>query len=567
VTETTYTPEPAGLPDEALERGVGFFGLLWSSTTSLIGSGWLFGALTAAVIAGPSAIIGWMIGGLLVAVLALIHAELGGLFPVSGGTSRFPHYAFGSFAGATFGWASYLQSTSIAPIEVLATIQYVSNWSFASGWYSKSGSLHGVGILVAVALTLFFALVNVVGIRWLARVSNAIALWKLAVPAATILILLIGHFHGSNFNGFFTKQAPLRAIVETLPAGVVFSLLGFEQAVQLAGEARNPQKDVARAVMGSLLIGVVVYLLVQIAFIGAMNPSFLSAHGGWLGLGNTSSPALQRLNSGPFWTVASMAGVGWLASVLRINAVISPSGTALIYQTTSSRIGFGMSRNGFLPQAFERLNGRTHVPVFGVIVSALIGLLFLLPFPSWNKLAGVVTSISVVMYAGAPLALGALRRQKPEMPRPYRLPAAAFWAPAGFVGATWVVVFSGWQTYTTLIVAMLIGYVVIWLSYTFKLNSKAPAMDWQALPWIAAYLLGLLVILYFGSFGAGGIIGGIGVFKTVLDHGGNNDLGLGGTMLVSAAWALACYYWALARRLPASRVDEYIGGVQSSEVD
>ena len=146
-------------------------------------------------------------------------------------------------------------------------------------------------------------------------------------------------------------------------------------------------------------------------------------------------------------------------------------------------------------------------------------------------------------------------------------PAAALWAPVGFVGATWVVVFSGWQTYTTLIVAMLIGYVVIWLSYSFKLNSTAPPMDWQALPWIVAYLLGLLVILYFGSFGAGGVIGGIGVFKTVLDHGGNNDLGLGGTMLVSAVWALVCYYWALARRLPASRVDEYVGGVYSSEVD
>jgi amino acid transporter len=261
-----------------------------------------------------------------------------------------------------------------------------------------------------------------------------------------------------------------------------------------------------------------------------------------------------------------MAGVGWLASVLRINAVISPSGTALIYQTTSSRIGFGMSRNGFLPEAFERVNRRTHVPVFGVIVSALIGLLFLLPFPSWNKLAGVVTSISVLMYAGAPLALGALRKQKPEMPRPYHLPAARLWAPVGFVGATWVVVFSGWETYTTLIVAMLIGYVVIWMSYVFKGNSKAPAMDWDALPWIAGYLIGLLIIMYFGSFGAGGIIGGIGVFQHVLDHGGNNDLGLGGTMLISAAWALICYYWALSRRLPTSRVDAYIEGVHSSEV-
>ena len=84
---------------EGLDRGVGFLGLLWASEGSIIGSGWLFGALTAASIAGPSAIIAWIVASFIVILLALVHAELGGLFPVSGGTSRFPHYAFGSFAG------------------------------------------------------------------------------------------------------------------------------------------------------------------------------------------------------------------------------------------------------------------------------------------------------------------------------------------------------------------------------------------------------------------------------------------------------------------------------------
>src|ERR1700678_2664752 len=115
------------LDAEGLDRGVGFLGLLWASETSIIGSGWLFGALTAATIAGPSAIFGWVLGSVIILILALVHAELGGLFPVSGGTSRFPHYAFGSFAGATFGWASYLQAASVAPIEVLAAIQYLSS--------------------------------------------------------------------------------------------------------------------------------------------------------------------------------------------------------------------------------------------------------------------------------------------------------------------------------------------------------------------------------------------------------------------------------------------------------
>jgi amino acid transporter len=97
---------PVVLDADGLERSVGFLGLLWASEGSIIGSGWLFGALVAATYAGPSALIGWVIASTIVILLALVHAELGGLSPVSGGTSRSPHYAFGSFAGATFGWAS-----------------------------------------------------------------------------------------------------------------------------------------------------------------------------------------------------------------------------------------------------------------------------------------------------------------------------------------------------------------------------------------------------------------------------------------------------------------------------
>ena len=165
--------------------------------------------------------------------------------------------------------------------------------------------------------------------------------------------------------------------------------------------------------------------------------------------------------------------------------------------------------------------------MFGIVVSALIGLLFLLPFPSWSKLVGVVTSASVLMYAGAPLALGALRRQKPDLPRPYRLPAAHIMAPLGFVLATFIVYWAGWSTYTTLMVALLIGYGLMLVSAALHLNPNQPRVDWGAAVWIFPYLIGMGVISYFGTFGApdggrGGIIGGVGVFKTVL-VGGNND--------------------------------------------
>ncbi len=567
---TLNQPVAPKLDAEGLHRGLGFVGLLWASETSIIGSGWLFGALSAAVIAGPAAIFGWIFASIIVAVLALIHAELGGLFPVSGGTSRFPHYAFGSFAGATFGWASYLQAATVAPIEVLAVIQYASTASFAKGWYTPHtvgpGTLSGDGILVALILLVVFVILNLVGIRWLAKVSNAITTWKVFIPVLAIVILILGHFHGSNFGsaggGFFVHTGVIKSILLTLPAGIVFSLLGFEQAVQLAGEAENPQRDLARAVITSVAIGAIVYILVQVAFIGAMSPALLSSQHGWTGLGPTNpNPQVVKLNAGPFFTVASLAGIGWLATVLRIDAVISPGGTGLIYTTSAARLSFGLSRNGFLPSLFEAVDSRTRVPWFSIVIAAVVGALFLLPFPSWSELVAVVTSASVLMYAAAPLSLMALRKTKPDLPRPYKMSGAEILAPLGFVGACWIIMFSGWQTLTTLAVAMLIGYLLIWLSYTFKANPHAPKMDWVSLPWISAFFIGMLLISYFGDFGPGGIIGGIGPFKNVLSGGGNDDLTLGGTLAATTVWALVIFYWAMRDRLPEQQVDEYVSDV------
>jgi amino acid transporter len=574
-TAPGQAPE-ARLDADGLERGVGFLGLLWSSEGSIIGSGWLLGALTAATVAGPSALVGWVLASFIIILLALVHAELGGIFPVSGGTSRFPHYAFGSFAGATFGWASYLQAASVAPIEVLAAIQYFSSFHFARDWFVKQttgpGTLHGVGYVVAIVLMFVFVVINLIGIRWLARSNNWITSWKVLIPVLTIVVLLATHFHGSNFShggGFFVHGAggAVHAILFAIPSGgIVFALLGFEQAVQLGGEAANPQRDLARAVILSIIIGAGIYTLLQFAFIGALEPKTLAAAHGWTGLGSTNTPALDELNKSPFYAVAKVAGLAWLAFLLRLDGVISPSGTGLIYTTSSSRLSFGLSKNGYVPSAFEATD-RRRVPVFGIVFAAVIGLLFLLPFPSWSALVSIVTSASVLMYAAAPLALGALRRQKPDLPRVYRLPFASVLAPLAFVCATWIIYWSGWQTVTTLMVAMLIGYGLIAVSYGLHLNPRAPKLDWGAALWIIPYFVGILGISYVGEFGPGGIIGGVGPFEHWLEKGGTNPLGwspnaiLYGGLAMSAVWSLIIYYVAMSRRLPPAMVDEYVKDV------
>ena len=112
-----------------LKRHVGVVGLLFASVGSIIGSGWLFGALNASQEAGPAALISWALGGFLILLIALVYAELGVMFPLSGGVVRFPQMAFGHLASFTSGWITYVAVATTAPIEVEAALQYGTKYA------------------------------------------------------------------------------------------------------------------------------------------------------------------------------------------------------------------------------------------------------------------------------------------------------------------------------------------------------------------------------------------------------------------------------------------------------
>jgi amino acid transporter len=111
-----------------LRRDIGLLGLLFASLGSIIGAGWWFGALYASSLAGPASVISWVLGGGVVMLLALTHAELGAMYPVAGGSARFPRYAFGNLIGFTGGWIAFLGAVTVGPIMVEAMLLYASNY-------------------------------------------------------------------------------------------------------------------------------------------------------------------------------------------------------------------------------------------------------------------------------------------------------------------------------------------------------------------------------------------------------------------------------------------------------
>jgi amino acid transporter len=531
---------PASAPrPSTLRRDIGLIGLLWASEGSIIGSGWLYSAKEALVAAGPAALISWGIAAVAIIALAFVHAELGGMFPVAGGTARYPHYAFGGAAGASFGWFTWLQAVTVPPIEVMAVIGYAQHYSWADGWQNANGTLTASGILVAVLLMAVFTAVNFLGVQKLATVNNAATWWKVGVPLLTILVLSVTRFHVSNFTaesgGGFSPFGAHGILSAVSTSGIIFALLGFEQAIQLAGESKNPKRDIPRATIGSILIGAAIYVLLQIAYIAAL-PAVTFMHG-WAKLDYAGI-------SGPWAGLATLVGLGWLATVLYADAIISPGGTGLIYTTSTSRITYGLSRNGYIPAAYESTT-RRGVPWLGMMTAFIVGCVCFLPFPSWKELVGFITSASVLMYAGAPLAFGVFRDKLPEFERPYRLPGGDWLSPAAFIVANLIILWSGWKTNYRLGFAIILGYVVLALSRRFHTNPVRPVMEYRSAVWLLPYLAAMGVITYVSAFGP-------------LKH---PWLTVWTSIPAVAAVSLGVYYWAKGVALPAEQIQANIADV------
>jgi amino acid transporter len=534
--------------DVGLKREMGFIGAVWASESSIIGSGWLFGALYAAQAAGPAAIIAWVIGGVAVVILALIHAELGAMYPVSGGTARFPHFAFGSIAGMSFGFFSWLQAITVAPIECFAVMNYLSHW-WTAVYNPVTKNVTTTGFILTIVLMAVFTGANFLGIKYLSNLNSGLMWWKIAIPVFTIIVLLF-KFHSGNFgssagSGGFMPTGIKGVLSAVVGAGVVFSYLGFEQADQLAGEIKNAQKNLPRAIMVAVAIGTAIYILLQVVFIAAMDPAVLTGAHGWTGLvcpaTGTCNTNIASINSGPFAGLAGLIGLSWLAFILRIDAIISPFGTGLIYQTSASRVSYGLGRNRYFPPILTRTDSRG-VPWVSLILAFVGGLVFLLPFPSWHALVGLVTGASVLMYAGAPLSLGAFRGQVPDAVRPYRLAAWWIWAPAGFIVANFIIYWSGFEVIWKLGIVIVIGYVIIIACMAFDpqrpnlLDPKA----WKAASWLPVYLIGMGIISWQGQYNGGGSLAPVNT----------NRIGLWYDLVIIAVFSIAIFVWALAVKLP-----------------
>jgi amino acid transporter len=488
-----------------LKRHVGVVGLLFASVGSIIGSGWLFGALDASAAAGPAALISWALGGVMIMLIALVYAELGTMFPLSGGVVRYPHMSFGSFASYTTGWITWVAVATTAPIEVEAALQYATKYAPFTEAHKVGGetvhTLTALGYGSAVVLMAVFVVINYFGVKWFAKINNAMVWWKLFIILLVIGAFLFTAFHGENFTSHgFTPSGWHGVFTAVATSGIVFSFLGFRQGIELAGETDNPRRNVPLAVVGSVLITGVIYVALQFAFIGSLDPRILAKSGSWANLSFAN-------DFGPLAALASILGLGWLAILLYADAIISPGDTGLIYTTVTSRISYAMARNGNAPQSLSKTTSRG-VPMVSLVVTFLVGLVVFLPFPSWQQLVGFITSATVLSFASGPLVLVALRKQVPDQERPFRLPGGHTIPVLAFFSSNLIIYWSTWPINWKLFVAVALGLVLL---AVFHVTGRvtAPQLDFKAgATWLLPWLGGLALISYLGDYGGRGVFGG-----------------------------------------------------------
>ncbi len=479
------------------ERSIGIFGLLFAGIGSVIGSGWLFGPLYAAQVAGPAAIISWIIGGLLMTMIALTFAELGSAFPVAGGMVQYAQYSHGPLVSFMTGWMVWISSVAVAPVETMGLIHYMAN--YVPGLVTKVQNvtvMTKTGIFLGAIIMFLMCYLNYQGAKFFSKSNSVITAIKLIVPIMTVLVLVCMDFHATNFfataSGGFSPYG-WHGILAALPiGGVIYSFIGANTVLQLAGETKNPQRNIPLALIGSVIFCIILYVALQIAFIGALDMTAISH--GWKALHYEG-------DSGPFAGILSAFGLAWFVIVLYADALISPFGTGYVYTASTARVNYALTRIGFFPKYFEKLTQKG-VPSRGIILNYLIGLMLFLPFPGWQDMVSFIISCFIVSYITGPIALMGLRKSHPHQARPFKLPFPIVSSFIAFYACNLLVYWTGWHTVYRMMIAMMIGFA-FFIVHCCRQKNNTWIKQWSTSWWIAPYIIGMCVISYFGTFGQG----------------------------------------------------------------
>ncbi|MFI6394185.1 amino acid permease [Nonomuraea sp. NPDC050540] len=428
---------------------------LWQLTA--IGIGGIIGAgifaLAGAVAnqtAGPAVLISFLIAGVASAAAAFSYAEFAGLIPKAGSAYTYGYAVLGELAGWLIGWDLLLEYTAIVAVVGIGISGYfgflVGNLGLDLPEWMLGAPGTGPGRVVdlfAVVLCLLIAFLLNLGIKAAARFETFVVVLKVAV---VLMVIVVGFFfiNPANYTPFFPFGVT-GAI--TGAATVFFAVFGYDAMSTAAEESKDAQRHMPKAIIYSLAISMVLYVLATLVLTGMQNYQDIDPESG-------------------FSSAFAAVGLSKLAGVIAVGAIIGILTVMFTFMLGVTRVWFAMSRDGLLPRWFARVHPVRRVPsritwIVGIVSALIAGFL---PIREAAELTNIGILLAFVVVC---VAVIVLRYRQPDLPRTFRTPGMPVVPAIGVIFSVWLITFLSPATWLRFAIWFAIG-LVIYAAYSYR---------------------------------------------------------------------------------------------------
>lgn len=461
-------PYPGSAHEEVtLSRDLNLFTITMIGVGGMIGAGIFVLTGIAAGVAGPALVLAFLLNGIVTTFTALSYAELGSAFPEVGGGYVWVKEGLGGTSGFLAGWVDWFAHAMAGSLYALAFGRFATEMWVMAGMPTFSLSTHQMTMGFMTLVIVVFIYINSQGASETGTIGNIITLTKVAILGLFVVFGILSMLRTDAWHTRFTTEFMPNGPVGVFAAmGLTFiAFEGYEIIAQSGEEAIDPKRNIPRAILFSIVIAVIIYLLVSITAIGATVPPPGMKVYEYLGQQKEVAIVEVARQTFPF-------GIG--AVILLFSGLVSTMSALNATTYSSSRVSFAMGRDHNLPAIFARVHPQRHTPHWAVILSGglMLSMAWSLPI---QDVAAAASIMFLLLFLMVNIAIMALRRKMPDQERGFRVP----WFPALPIIA---IIFNGLLalqlfTFSPIAWYFAIGWIIIGLLAYYAHFSKIEAME------------------------------------------------------------------------------------------